>query len=272
MKKAFIALVLLLFIIAPCVSAEKACAVYFTKIGCPVCASVDPVFLGEWIEDREDAVIIEYMFNSWYEENAVLMGEYNLSHATGGAVPLVIKSEELNWSGIPGFADDAYIYGMLEQTFPKGEENECLLLEKTSSFGDLDLNELPRKPKIWHGKRLLVKKGDGLVSSDFLKELLFSEDLAATLAGSDYVLAEVEAEPAPYSGGEIAFAQAIEVEGSWVLKLKDKIGLPENVLPLDPNNGNGSPGNGEANPFVVPIAVIVVCLVALVVFVKVKRK
>jgi len=249
--------------------AERPCGVYFTKIGCPVCAKVDPVFLGKWVVERPDAAVIEYVFASWYEENAVLMGEYNLSYGTGGSVPLVIKSEETNWAGIPGFATDEDIYNMLDQTFGNGP-NQCLLKDKSVSFDDLDLNELPNKPKIWAGNRLLVKQGNGNVDSAFLKELLFSENLGAVLAASGYGLREVKAKPAPYSGGEIPFAQAVEIEGSWLLELREAIELPENVLPMEPNgNGDNVPAD---NPFIVPVAIILICLAALVVFIKVKSR
>ena len=270
MKKLVFLLFACMLFFASNAFAEKSCGIYFTKIGCPVCASVDPVLLGNWIKNREDTVIIEYVFTSWTEENATLMGEYNLSYATGGSVPLVIKSTEVNWSGIPAFADADYIYGMLETTFPAGEGNVCLLPEKSVFFEDLDLNELPKTPKILHGKRLLVKKGTGNVSSDFLKELLMADNLKEVLAGSNYVLKELKAEPVQYSGGELPIAQAIEIEGAWILKLRDKIELPENVLPIDPNDGNGN-GN-EENPFILPFAIILICLAALIMFIKVKSK
>ncbi|GAG16163.1 unnamed protein product, partial [marine sediment metagenome] len=72
-------------------------------------------------------------------------------------------------------------------------------------------------------------------------------------------------------------AQAIDIGGGWVLKLKQTIELPKSIEPLQ-NGGNGNGENGgsenneEANPLVLPVIVIVICLIAVIAFVKVKSK
>ncbi|GAG28601.1 unnamed protein product, partial [marine sediment metagenome] len=208
MKNKMLLLALLVLLLAvPAASAEKTCGVYFTKIGCPVCSKTDPIILDQWVPSRNDVVIIEYMMESWYEPHAVLMGEYNLAHGTGGSVPLMIKNSKEKWSGIPAFYTNDHIFQHVEEFF-EGDEGECLLKEGEISFEELNLNDLPEKPKLWAGSRLLVRTGDAQIESDFLKELLFANDLAGKLANAPYELKEVKAEPAPYSGGEIPFAQA----------------------------------------------------------------
>ncbi len=264
----FLLMSLTLALPATCAQNEKFCAVYFTKIGCPNCSVTDPVVLGEWPDKHSNLALIEYVFTSWYEENAVLMGEYNLSYGTGGGVPIIILDEENFYSGrLDVFNAETKIEAI--------QENKCLLSEGKSSFNELNLNELPASPKIWANNRLLAKKGEGSVSSDFLKETLFSENLEQTLAESQYKLQEVKAEPAPMSGGGIPFEQAVMIEDTWVLKLKQKIELPENVLPLNPNendgNEDGSNNPNEGNPFFIPAAIIVVCLLAVILF-KVKSR
>ncbi len=278
MKKMLLLALIAFLFMASSVSAETVCGVYFTKIGCPVCSKVDPVILDQWISSRDDAVVIEYVMDSWYEPHAILMGEYNLAHGTGSSVPLMIKNANETWAGIPAFYTNDNIFQHAEEFF-KDDEGKCLLVEGEISFEEINLNELPEKPKLWAGKRLLVRTGVAEIESDFLKELLFKEDLVAVLAGTQYELKEVKAEPAPYSGGEIPFAQAIDIGDGWVLKLKEAIELPENVEQLqnggNGGNGNGNEGNGnavEANPFVFPAIAMIVCIIALIIFIKVKKK
>jgi len=274
-KQAIFLLILALFLLISSASAEKACGVYFTKIGCPVCAKTDPIVLGQWVPSRNDVVIIEYVFNSWYEPNAILMGEYNLTYGTGGAVPLMIKNAEEKWTGIPAFYTNEHILQYAEEFF-EGDKGECLLKEGEVSFEQLNLNNLPEKPKIWSGNRLLKRTGEAEIESDFLKQLLFAEDVVGALAGSQYEMKEIKAEPAPYSGGSIPFAQAVDIGGSWVLKLRQAIELPENVEPLQ-NGGNGGSGGNQGNEnsdywLPISIAAIFIGLVAIIVFIKVKSK
>ncbi len=282
-KKALFFLLIAVALLLPASFAQngKVCGVYFTKIGCPVCAKTDPLILGQWVPTRDDAVIIEYVFSGWYEPNAILMGKYNLAYATGGAVPLMIKNAEEKWSGIPAFYSNEQILQYAEEFF-EGDKGECLLKDGEVSFEELNLNGLPEKPKIWSGNRLLKRTGEAEIESDFLKQLLFAEDLAGALATAQYEMKEIKAEPAPYSGGEIPFEQAIEIGDGWVLKLRNKIALPENVEPLEPNGGNGNEngGNGWENStdgnedYTLPISIVlvIVCLIALVAFIKVKSK
>jgi len=271
MKKAFLLVFSLLIISAvnadtltTSLSEESTatCAIYFTKIGCPNCSVTDPAVLGEWPEKNQDLVVIEYVFTSWYEENANLMGEYNLEYGTGGGVPLIIIDEQRFYSGrIEVFDAEAILEGM--------ESNDCLLLEGQKAFSEINLNDLPAKPKIWKGNRHLENIGEGNVPNEFLKELLFTTDLYKTLANSEVELQEVKAEPAPISGGGIEFTQAIRIDDSWILKLKEKIDLPENVRPIEQGNGNEQEPTG--NPFLLPTVLFFICLAALIIFVKVKK-
>lgn len=271
MKKAF--LVILTIMILTSVSAdtfstgtgentESTCTIYFTKIGCTNCAATDPSVLGEWPGKNQDLVVIEYVFTSWYEENANLMGEYNLQYLTGGGVPLIILDQERFYSGrIEVFDAESILEGM--------SNNDCLLLDGKKPFNEINLNELQAKPKIWKGNRHLEKTGSGNIPNEFLKELLFSTNLFETIASSPAELKEIKAKPAPISGGSIEFEQAIQVGDSWVLKLKEKMELPENVQPLDPDQDNGE--KPEGNPFIIPTALFFICLAGLIIFIKVKK-
>ncbi len=209
-----------LFFVSP-VFAEKTCIVYFTKIGCPNCAVTDPIVLSSWTDRNDDLVVIEYMFWNWGEENAHLLGEYTQKYGTMSAVPQLFVTGEkvaLGRIDIPPLEDDI--------SNLKG--NPCLV-DGTRPFEELDLNKVQGNPlKIWSRGRLLVRTGDKEVSSDFLRELLFSDNLEKTINSSSYKIEEVEPEPAPISGGQIEFGKAIEIEDSWVLEFNEDVSIPKN--------------------------------------------
>ena len=217
MKNAFglvLGLLALIFLLPSALAQEKICAIYFTKIGCPVCARTDPVVLGEWPGKYENLVIIEYVFEDWSEPNAILLGKYNIKYGTGAAVPLLVFENE-HALGLPPVFD-------VEEKIPNMEK-KCRLLDKSVYFEDLDFNELPESPKIWANNRLLVRLKKGNVSSDFLKEILFTRDLEGVLKNSSYKIVEIKAEPAPISYGQIEFLKAFKIEDSWILKCNEDI-------------------------------------------------
>ncbi len=199
---------------------QKTCAVYFTKIGCPNCAITDPMVLSNWPSRNDDLVVIEYMFWNWGEENARLLGQYSQKYGTMSSVPQLFISSKKTGLGsleIPQMEDD------LEDL--KG--NPCLV-DGSLSFEEVDLNSIPGNPlKLWTKGRLLVRTGDQEVSNEFLKELLFSENLTPIIDESDYKIVSVEAEPAPISEGEIDFERALEIEDSWTLKVNEDVTVPD---------------------------------------------
>ncbi len=61
MKRIYILIILVLLIIPSIIHAQenqKICAIYFTYIGCPNCAQVDPVVLTEWTKKFDYGFII----------------------------------------------------------------------------------------------------------------------------------------------------------------------------------------------------------------------
>ena len=182
---------------------EHVCTVYFTAIGCGNCKVTDPIVLNEWTEKYDNLVVIEYMFTNWGEENARLLGEYAQKYGSWASVPqLFITSDKvaLGRIDVPNAEND----------IEPMENNPCLLLDSSVPFNELNLNELPKEPKLWSGDRLLIKIGNGEVSSDFLRELLFSQDLTKTIEETTYEIEEIEAEPAPIAYGQINFDDAIK--------------------------------------------------------------
>lgn len=238
------------------------CAIYFTKIGCPVCAKTDPVILGEWPLKHKGLVIIEYVFEKWTSENASLLGEYALNFGFQSAVPAFILEKEQAVGLPPVFDIEAKLDG-----------SSCRLLEKNVPFSELNLNELPAKPKIWANGRLLVRLKKSDVSSDFLRELLFTDDLEGILKKAPYKIVEIKAEPAPISYGEIEFKKAFKIADSWILKCNDDI----NGFSLE-NNVNGQEGNGEESKpntdifILMGIVAIIIAAVVVIVLIVITKK
>ncbi|MCK4714380.1 MAG: hypothetical protein KAT35_02305, partial [Candidatus Aenigmarchaeota archaeon] len=204
----------------------ETCLVYFTSTNCPNCATTDPIVLEQWTGENSNLVLIEYVFSGWTEYNAALLGAYSQEYSTMSAVPQVFVSHDKSVSGrigIPGL--DISSLG----------SNPCVMLDGETDFSGIDLNAIPGDPlKIWSGERLLVRTGQGDVPSEFLRELLFSDDLGGVLDNSGYEIRETEAEPVPIAGGHIDFEHAVEIGDSWILEFNDDAAIPVNST----NNSN----------------------------------
>lgn len=126
----------------PVEAAESTCVVYFTGIGCPHCAQVDPVLLEELPEKYPELVIIEYEI---YQErgNAPLLYEYNNVYGSGLGIPLVILGRDNFLIG------DTPILQNIEKKLEENKGNPCPLIDGTTiNFEELDVSSLPGKPKI----------------------------------------------------------------------------------------------------------------------------
>jgi len=143
---------------------EKTCIVYFTATFCHNCEIVDPIVLQQWTSEHENLVVIEYMFGSWNDENAILLGNFAQKYGQMSAVPKLFITED----NMPG--------GRIEIPNVDIESfsgNGCMI-NGQEKFEEIDLNIIPGNPlKIWSNGRLLIRKNSGSVSSDFLKEFLF---------------------------------------------------------------------------------------------------
>ncbi|GEM_PF-1208985 len=245
---------------------EKNCAVYFTKIGCPVCSKTDPEALGSWPEKYKNLVIIEYVFESWSSENAELLWEYATSFGFSSSVPTIVFEKE-HAQGLPPLAD-------IEAKIPSVGK-KCRFLDEPKSFEETDLGDLPAEPKVWANGRVLIRLGKGNVESDFLKEVLFTQNLSETLWESDYRIAEIEASPEAISYGQIDFKKAFRIGDSWVLKCNEEIApnpaatptptaTPVPAATSNPGSGNGNSGGSEGNGFYSVVLVSVIGVAALV--------
>jgi len=201
------------------------CALYFTVIGCSNCAVTDPIVLENWTSKYPNLVIIEYGCEAgdWDHLNFQFFGEYAKAYQTPAAVPQLV------------FDKSNIKLGRIE--VPKGEEviksqtsNPCPLIEKSISFKDLDLNQLPAFPKIWANQRVLIKLnenewlfewngedppktiGKEKLTSEDLKELLFTQNLFQKLENKIFDIVppqkvEFSGSAFPESSGFVPYAQ-----------------------------------------------------------------
>ncbi len=232
-RKSFFLLGLLLLglcfgsILIPTAEAEEnTCLVYFTGVGCPHCAQSDPVVLQELLTAYPNLVVIEYEI---YQNsgNAQILEQYATVYQLPSwkkGIPLVFLED----SQVGILVGDVPIVKSLEG---KISENiyPCLLADgSTVSFSEINLDQLPGSPKIWHQDRILVKEKAGewifawngeagpeknlstLYSSEILLSLIEEEDLATRFSSLDY---EALADPLEIalSGQTVTFEKAIKV-------------------------------------------------------------
>ncbi len=121
---------------------QTVCAVYFTGIGCPHCAQVDPFIFDQLLKEYPQLVIIEYEIYQ-DQENAPLIYEYNQVYDSGLGIPLIIFGQDKYLVG------DRPIIDGVRSLIEKGS-NPCPLIDGTTvDFEELDFASLSGKPKIW---------------------------------------------------------------------------------------------------------------------------
>ena len=184
-------------------SEDTSAVIYFTGIGCPHCAKVDPVLLEEWTSDYKNLVVIEYEIYQ-QGENAVLIDTYNESYSSGYGIPLVIFDREKSIAG------DGPILDSFEDELSKHSSNPVLNRDGSAEqFDELDVNTLPFFPKLWARGRVAVKtsyvaaESEGSDSSRIVKRFLTSDDIS-------FLVEEESLEPClnrevQLSGGSVSF-------------------------------------------------------------------
>ncbi len=252
-KEIFILSLLVISAILPAVYAQEdknICAVYFTYIGCPNCASVDPVVLTAWMEKYPNLVVIEYMWHGgdWQDPNSQFFGEYTQKYKIHAAVPqFVIGKNNIKLGGLE--------VPTAEEDIKTKESNPCLLLDKSVSFEELNLKELKAKPKIWANGRILIKQednwifqwngekisegaiGNKTINNSLTKELLFTKDISKVLEGKKFKIAEpqrADFSASVFAGSEylpyVEFENAIEINLSKTEPITKPIESEENGI------------------------------------------
>ncbi len=190
---------------------DLVCGVYFTKLGCPHCAKVDPVLLGETVRNK-DIFIIEYEVG-----DKQINGQQIIPYVTGGYnsnynVPQLILNQK-----------DVFFFEEITSKFSdyleknQGFGNICPLPTDIYSKGDvnslqdLKINELSGLPTVWYKDRALFKTGVSEVSDENLYKLLTDENVDPILHSSYHkMLSDTSIE---ISYGKIKFDNAVELKG-----------------------------------------------------------
>lgn len=122
---------------------NETCIVYFTGVGCPHCAKVDPFVLEELPKKYPDLIIIEYEIYQ-ERENAPLLYEYDKVYGSGLGIPLVIFNKNKSLVG------DTPILKNVERVLAEEKGNLCPFIDGTSvPYEEFNLSSLPGKPKIY---------------------------------------------------------------------------------------------------------------------------
>nr|MCK4930303.1 hypothetical protein [Nanoarchaeota archaeon] len=128
------------------------CAVYFTGIGCPHCAKIEP-FVKDLLEEYPNLVLIKYEIYQ-QQQNAPILDTYISTYGIQPGIPLIIFNKETYLRG-----DSPILRGM-KKTINSMESNPCPLIDGLSiSFNELDCDTMPGRPEILIGKNKTVGGG-----------------------------------------------------------------------------------------------------------------
>ncbi len=181
--------------------------IYFTGIGCPHCANVDPYLLNNLVRTR-DVMIIEYEIYQ-QRQNAPLILTYNDKYKTGLGVPLLISGELKNQSIV---GDTPILDGINAAITNKN--NNIVLANKSVTFKDLDIQEIPGLPKIWYKSRVAIKTTiDAPKNQTSLNQILKDFLINGTIP-KDAALSDTR--EVPLSGDKVTFDNSKEFNG-WLL-------------------------------------------------------
>lgn len=177
--------------------------VYFTGVGCPHCANVDPVLLKKKVREK-NIMVIEYEIYQQRQNGPLLMG-YNDEYNTGLGVPLLIAGD-CKEKAVVG---DKSILKDLDQTIKENQGNCIVLPDNKISFEELNISNIPGLPKIWYKNRLAVKQDLDSKENEFIKDFLVKGIIPKEIKSSDNTEAVL-------SGDSVKFKNAVELDG-WIL-------------------------------------------------------
>jgi cytochrome c biogenesis protein CcdA len=187
--------------------------VYFTGIGCPHCAKVDPILLKETPFEHNNLAIIEYEVKT-HQENATIMLDFDKQFSSGKGYPLAIFGE-----------NDFYVSGdiipKLEEYLEQGKTNDVLLpttvYEKgTTAFENIEFSKLAGKPTIWYNSKVISRYYDGEepVDDEVLHQILdakTTEEIENILKEQEYHT--IEDTKIQLSQTEITFDNTTHIPG-----------------------------------------------------------
>src|SRR6056297_938844 len=135
----------------PAQESENICSVYFTGVGCPHCASADPILLEDYTDEYPNFIVIEYEIYQTSENGKVFQEYISNSDAQSGIPQILIGEEkEVGESSSGGGPTTTWTKQQLETL----DYTRCMKSNgKSIAFEKLDLGQLPGKPKVWRGER-----------------------------------------------------------------------------------------------------------------------
>lgn len=177
--------------------------VYFTGIGCPHCANVDPVLLKNKVREK-DVMVIEYEIYQ-QRQNAPLLMTYNSKYKSGLGVPLLIAGD-CKEKAVVG---DRPILDKLDNLIEENKSNCVVLPNKKVPFEELDISQIPGLPKIWYKDRLAIKEDATSTENETIKDFLIEGKVPEGANTSDD-------KEAALSGSKVEFKNAVKING-WTL-------------------------------------------------------
>ncbi|MDD2477430.1 MAG: cytochrome c biogenesis protein CcdA [Candidatus ainarchaeum sp.] len=185
------------------------CGVYFTGIGCPHCAKIDPYLFKETLPFNSNLVIIEFEVKS-KRENAKLAIPYDNSYNSGLEIPfLIVNKENVHYY-------DSIKNNFIQNNFNNLKTNACpfptsVYEDGDTTFNNLNLNKINGSPVIWLNDRGLERTGESDVDPILLKKLLTDQNIDSVLRQIPHKHADEKF--LTYSGGVVFFDNSIVFDG-----------------------------------------------------------
>jgi cytochrome c biogenesis protein CcdA/thiol-disulfide isomerase/thioredoxin len=198
--------------------------VYFTGIGCPHCAKIDPILFNDLIVNNKDVAIIEYEVKH-KQENAQYMLYYNEVYNSGYDIPVAIfdKDNKFYYNEISNFIDNNF-NNLQENVIPLPKN---IYDGEPDYFENINLDKLKGRPVIWKNNRALEKTCDCNLSSDYLIELLNTNNVDLLLENKEFNF--LENKTLDYSQGSKEFKNSIQLS-CWRFYWNDDTNLLDGNL------------------------------------------
>jgi hypothetical protein len=240
--KNILSFIIVFLLLAASASAAN-CAVYFSGIGCPHCAKVDPVLLPQ-TTSIYDLVVIDYEVYKT-QSNAQVMQEYSRLYDIGGTIPVLIfaKSEVIH--------GDAPILESLRTQLDTMSNNTCLLPSGNASFDALSISQLAGRPKLWANNRVLISEGGG--NDDAILRGLLTGNITEWLKKTTY--SSSGPENVEISGGEVTFEHAVRMQG-WLFEWNGPGAAEKNETIQTNGSQNNSTQAGFSFTWIVGLALV----------------
>lgn len=175
-----------------------------------VSSQTDEFVMGYWTENYSDLVILEYRVRNWSDDNAFLLNRYSDSYGNEPSVPTIFLANSVLSGLDPVKRSEDLI-----------SPSACFLSDgQRANFDSLDLNDLG-DVRIFANGRVLVRTGDGRVSSDVLRELLFSDGPSKVLSESGLSVVDSDIRAIEAGSFFIVFDKRVELNGSWVFMFNE---------------------------------------------------